>query len=134
MPVGAPPPISSTSREVVYETPKEGSIPGIGDDDDDNDDDDSVKEEAQTYGRENVGTVAIPYLMPYVYRRCFLYTQYGIRKEGGLFMIGDTPVVIDTNGNITIKGTVFRRTEVLWEQLMRKNVNTEIMNKDDQRT
>jgi len=95
--------------------PKQESIPGIGDDDDDNNDDAddvTVKEEAQTYGRENVGNVPSPY------RRRFLDTEYGIRK----------------NGDIRIKGTVFRGKELLWELLTRKNVNTELINKDDLKT
>jgi len=74
------------------ETPKQGFIPGIEDDDDD----DSVKEEEEeTYGREeeeaSIGTV--PLLGE---GRHFLYTQYGIRKDGEQLMIGDSPVSIDT--------------------------------------
>jgi len=45
------------------------------------------------YGRENVGPIASPYLIPYGYKRRFLDTQYGIRKDGDLFMIGDSPIV-----------------------------------------
>jgi len=37
-------------------------------------------------------------------------------------MIGDSPVFRDTDDNVTIKGTVFRGTEELWELLTRKNV------------
>jgi len=59
--VRSPSPIPSTSREIVYETPKQGLIPGI------EDDDDSFKEEKETYGKEeNVRTVASP---PYMGRR-----------------------------------------------------------------
>jgi len=42
---------------------------GYDNDNDDDDDDDSVKEKAQTYGRENVD------MLPSPYRRRFLYTQ-----------------------------------------------------------
>ena len=49
-------------------------------------------------------------------------------------MIGDPPVDIDTDGNITIKGSVFRGTEGLLELLTRKNVNTECINKDNLKT
>jgi len=86
---------------------------------------------AHTYGRENVGNVASLYMMTYVYWRRFLHTQYGIHKDGEPFMIGNSPVVIDTDGNITIKGTVFRGTDGLWELLKRKNVNTELIYNDD---
>ena len=46
-------------------------------------------------------------------------------------MIGDSPVSIDPDGNITIKGRVFRGTEGLWEMLMSKNVNTQLVGKED---
>jgi len=49
-------------------------------------------------------------------------------------MVGDSPVFIDTDDNITIKGTAFRGTEVLWEILTRKNVNTEVIKKNDLKT
>ena len=49
-------------------------------------------------------------------------------------MIGDSPVFIDTDDNFTIKGTVFRVKEGLWELLTRKNVNTEVNNKSDLKT
>ena len=118
-------PIPSTSRE--FETPKKGFIPGNGDD---VDDDDSVKEEA--YSREeeeNVGTVASgPYMGR---RRRFLDTQYVICKDGELSMIGVSPVFIDTDDNITIKCTAFRGTEAMWEIFTCKNVNTDLIGKDD---
>jgi len=40
-------------------------------------------------------------------------------------------VFVDTDDNFTIKGTAFRVTEVLWELLTRKIVNTEVINKAD---
>ena len=46
--------------------------------------------------------------MPYVYRRRFLDTHYGIRKEDDIFMIGDSPIVVDTDGDITIKERMFK--------------------------
>jgi len=50
------------------------------------------------------------------------------------FMIGDSPVFIDTDDNITIKGTVFRGTEGLGELLTRKNVNTQLIGKENLKT
>jgi len=47
----SPSSIPSTSKAIVYETAKQGFIPGIGDDVDD-DDGDSVKEEKEMYGKE----------------------------------------------------------------------------------
>jgi len=102
------------------------------DDDDEYDDDENVVEdEAHGYGRENFGPVASVYLMPYVYKKCFLDTQYGVRKDGDMFMIGDSPIVFDTVGDIKIKERVFRGSKGLWELLTRKKVNTEFITKDD---
>jgi len=69
--------------------------------------------------------------MPYVYKRRFLDTQYGVRKEGDMFMIGDSPIVVDTVDDITIMDRVFKGSKGLWELLTRKKVNTEFITKDD---
>jgi len=54
----------------------------VEEDDDEYDDyDNFVEDEAREYGRENVGPVASPYLMPYVYKTRFVDTQYGVRKD-----------------------------------------------------
>ena len=118
-------------QEFKYEPPKEERL----EDDDDSDDDDYfVEVGAREYGRENVGPVASPYLMPYDYKRRFLDTQYGVRMEGGMFMIGDSPIVVDTDGDITIKGRVFKGSKGLWELFTCKKVNTEFITKDDLKT
>jgi len=84
------------------ETPNQGFI---GEDDDY----DVTEEEAQTE-EENLGTIGIsPYLG---WSRRFLDTKYDIRKDGEQLMMGDSPVFVDTRDNFTIKGTVFRGTEV----------------------
>jgi len=75
-------------------------------------------------GEGNVGTVASP-------PRRFLDTQYGIIRDGEQLMIGDSPVFINPDDNVTIKGTVFRGTEGLWELLTPKNVNTQLIDKED---
>jgi len=46
-------------------------------------------------------------------------------------MIGDSPVLVDTSGDITIKDPVFKGSKGLWKLLTRKNVNTEVITKDD---
>jgi len=38
--------------------------------------------------------------------RCFLDTQYGIRRDGEQLMIGDSQVFIDPDAHLTINGTV----------------------------
>jgi len=46
-------------------------------------------------------------------------------------MIGDSQVLVDTSGDITIKERLFSSTKGLWELLTPKNVNTEAVTKDD---
>jgi hypothetical protein len=43
-----------------------------------------------------------------MFTREFLDTQYGICKDGDIFKIGDSPVVVDQDGDITIKEKEFR--------------------------
>ena len=92
---------------------KQGEEEDNEDDDEYDDDDNFVEGEARTYGRENVGPVASPYMMPYLYKRRFLDTQYGVRKNGDRFMICDSPIVVVTGGDITIKELVFKGSKGL---------------------
>jgi len=89
------------SKEIIYETPK--GEPVREDNDDDDYDDEFLEEDAKTFCRENLSSVANPYLMPYIYKRLCLYTQYGLRKDGDIFKIGDFSVLVDQEGDITIK-------------------------------
>ena len=63
--------------------------------------------------------------MPYVYKRQFLATQYGIRKDGDIFQNGDSAVSVHQDGDITIKEKEFRVSEGMCELLTRKRVNKE---------
>jgi len=49
-------------------------------------------------------------------------------------MIRDSPVSIDLDDNITIKGTVFRGTEGLRQLLTCKNENMQLIGKEDLKT
>jgi len=55
------------SKEIIYGTPKREPV--RDDDYDDYYDDEFLKEDPKTFGRENIGSVANPYLMNYVYKR-----------------------------------------------------------------
>ena len=63
--------------------------------------------------------------------RRFLYTQYGIRKDGELLMIGDYPVFIDTDDYFTIKGTAFKGSGGFCDLLKCNGVNTKVIRKAD---
>jgi len=122
---------------VEYETPKPlftiGEISDENDDDDDDGDDDFVKGEKRAFGRENVGPIASPYILPYLYnrRRRHLDTRYGFRKDGDSLKIGDSTVLVDTDSDITIRGKEFRGTTGLWELLTRKSVDRRKITTDD---
>jgi len=117
------------SKEIIYETPKREPVR----EDDDDYADEFLEEDAKRFGRENVCPVAGPYLMPYVYKRRFIDTHYGIRKDGDIFMIGDSPVLVDQSGDITIMENEFVGSDGLWELLTRKNVNKQQVTLDDMR-
>ena len=69
--------------------------------------------------------------MPYVYKQRFVDPQYGIRKDRNTFKIGDSPVLVDQDGDIRMKENEFRSSEGLWELLTRKNVNKELVTSDE---
>jgi len=125
------PAIASTSKTILYETPTHRPFPEPEDDDYDEVDNDFSEEDLQTFGRENVGPIASPYIVPYFYNRRFLGTQYGVRKVVDSFMIGDSTVLVDTDSDVTIKGQEFRGTKGLLELLTRKNANGKLITTDD---
>ena len=120
--------------ETFVSTPK-SSFADISDDDDDDDDDNIfVEEDAQAFGRENVGPIASPYMVPYLYNRRYLDTQYGLRKDGDSFKIGESTVLADPDSDITIKRREFKGTTGLWELLKRKNVDRKKITTEDLKT
>ena len=126
-------PIPSTSSDVIYET----SIPpppSIDDDDDDvGSEDPRVEPHVLEFGAKTLGELASPYVSPYLYesKRRFLGTEYGIRKVGDDFMIGDSRVGVDRDGNIHIKEVKFPATKGLWELLTHKKVNKRVVTSND---
>ena len=46
-------------------------------------------------------------------------------------MIGDSPLTVDDDSDVTIKGKHFRGTESLWELLKRRKVQWDIITTDD---
>ena len=79
------------STSALYESRKaKFTFEEICDDDGDDDDDVFVEEDAQAFRRENVGPVATPYILPYLYIRRYLDNQYGIRKDGDSFKMAIT--------------------------------------------
>jgi len=92
-----------------------------------------MEREVLDFGALTVGALASPYVWPYLYesKRWGLDTEYGIRREGGVFMIGDSRVSVDRDGNIHIKDVEFPATEGLWELLTRKKLDKNSITRDD---
>jgi len=74
------------------------------------------------YGAMTVGALGSPYVFPYLYesKRRGLDTEYGIRRDADGFMIGESRVGVDRDGNIHIRNVDFPATKGLWELLTRK--------------
>lgn len=104
------PKVEAIPSDVVFETPKRKL-------DVDND---------RPYGE-----IASPFLSPYVKGSRMLDTQYGIRKVGDNFMIGNATVTVDNTSDLTIKGEHFKGTKDLWNLLTRKNVNYDAIDEDE---
>jgi len=102
-------------------------------DDDVSTDDQQIEREVLDFGAMTVGALATPYVLPYLYesKRRGLDTDYGIRREGGVFMIGDSQVSVDRDGKIHIKNVDFPATKGLWELLTRKKLDTNSVTRDD---
>jgi len=58
-------------------------------------------------------------------------TEYGIRRDADGFMIDDSRVGVDSDGNIHIKNVEFPATKGLWELLTRKRVDKKSITDDD---
>jgi len=91
-------------KELKYEPPKQERVDEDDDEDEDDydEDDNFVENQARAYDRVKFGPVLSSYIMPYVYKRRFLGTNYGVRKDSDMYIIGDSPIVVETGGDITL--------------------------------
>lgn len=116
---------STSSKEDVYEKETLAS---------DDRDTSAVSEEEENvhkFARKSYGEVASPYLSPYVHKSGFLDAEYGLRKVGDKFFIGNSDVTVDANSDLYIKDKHFRGTRGLWELLTRKNVQKKLVSAND---
>jgi len=138
-PRSAPLPSTSSAGDVVYETETSPFSAGftrarrpttLGYDDDDDGDKGAVSKDVDTgavtegetrkYARKSFGTIASPYLAPYVHKSGILDAEYGLRKVGDEFFIGNSDVTVDENSDFYIRDKHFKGTRGLWELLTRK--------------
>jgi len=83
-----------------------------------------VESKIRKYARKSFGPIASPYLSPYVHKSGILDADYGLRKVGDRFFIGNSDVTVDMKSDFYIKNKHFKGTRGLWELLTRKKVNT----------
>jgi hypothetical protein len=88
----------------------------------------------KVFGKRNFGKTASPFLIQYLYGRISMDTQYGIRKENGVFMIGDSEFTVDNASNILINGKEYKGRNVLWELLSSKTIDRKKITKDELET
>jgi len=150
---------STSSAGDVYETEKSPvstrfagpTTPAYDDDDDDGDtgaaskdvDTGTVSKDGDTgtvsedvtrkFARKSFGAIASPYLSPHVHKSGVLDAEYGLRKVGDRFFIGNSDVTVDRYSDFYIRNKHFKGTRVLWELLTRKKVNTDIVSASDLR-
>jgi hypothetical protein len=105
----------ATSTQPPYETPTSTRFEATSDDDDDVGG--SVSEDIRTFAKVFRFGCKSP---PFVNRRGVLDTNYGLRKEGDKFFIGNSDVTVDENSDLYIKNKHFIGTPGLWELLTRK--------------
>ena len=151
-PRSAPLPSTSSAGDVVYETATSPFSAGftrarrpttLGYDDDDDGDKGAVSKDVDTgavtegetrkYARKSFGTIASPYLAPYVHKSGILDAEYGLRKVGDEFFIGNSDVTVDKYSDFYIRNKHFKGTRGLWELLTRKKVDTKIVTDSDLR-
>ena len=152
-PRSAPLPSTSSAGDVVYETETSPFSAGftrahrptaLGYDDHNDDgytgavskdvDTGAVSEgETRKYARKSFGAIASPYLSPYVHKSGVLDAEYGLRKVGDRFFIGNSDVTVDRYSDFYIRNKHFKGTRGLWELLTRKKVDTKIVTDSDLR-
>jgi hypothetical protein len=117
----------ATSTLPPYETPISSTrFEALSDDDAG-----GVSEDVHTFATKSFGSVASPYLSPFVHKCGVLDIEYGLRKEGDKFFIGNSVVIVDANSDLYIKDKHFRGTPGHCELLTRKSVNKKLVNTDD---
>jgi hypothetical protein len=112
--------------------PPAAEVTSVDDDDVDDGETGAISEgDVQAFARTAFGAVASPYLSPFVQKRGVLDSEYGLRKEGNKFFIGNSDVTVDTNSDLYIKDKHFRGTRDFWKLLTRKIINNKPVTADE---
>jgi hypothetical protein len=130
------PALPSTSRDIIYETPKSSLDTGEKGEEEDEDIDvgDVTETDVQQFGTRHFGELASPYVTPYIYNRMYLDRDFGILKDvDGQFRIGNYSIEIDEHSNVILQGKTYTGTKGLFELLTRKKVNHSLISTQDLR-
>jgi hypothetical protein len=114
-----------STHEEAIETPKKSIVETV---EENSDDGTRTEKDVKDFRIKDFGKIASPYLT-----RLF-DKQYGIRRENGNFMIGDSTLTVGKQSDINIRGKNFKGTQGLWELLTRKNVDRKLITPDDLKT
>jgi hypothetical protein len=92
-------------------------------------------EDIARFGETHFGRIASRYLSHYASGDRSIDRVCGIRREtNGNFVIGDSPLSVDENGDVTVLGVTYDGTEGLWELLTRVNVDRSLVTPHDMRS
>ena len=81
-------------------------------------------EEIMQFGETHLGRIATRYLSRYVKGDRSIDKVYVFRREtNGPFMIGDSPLTVDENVDVSVLCVTYEGTEGLWELLTKTNVD-----------
>jgi hypothetical protein len=83
--------IYEAGPSTAYATPKKKTA----ETDNDDEGNEYIDKEVEAFGKRYIGN-ASPYLTAYLYYKPFLDKQYGLRKEDGSFMIGNSTYLSTT--------------------------------------
>ena len=76
--------------------------------------------ETRKYARKSFGAIASPYLSPYVHKSGILDAEYGLRKVGDEFFIGNSDVTVDENSDFISGINILKAREVSGNYLLEK--------------
>ena len=91
------------------------------------------EDETRKYARKSFGEIASPYLSPYVHKSGVLDAEYGLRKVGDRFFIGNSDVTVDRYSDFYIRINSLKEREVSGNYLLEKKINKEIVTNSDLR-
>ena len=93
------------------------------------------EEEFAQFGDSHFGTIARHYLSKYLKGDLSIDTVYGFRKENiGTFMVGESPMTVEENFDVNVRGVTYEGSNGLWEFLTKTNIDRSLVTPHDVRS